>query len=254
MAKGKNEVALMQDELEQLAAAQVEAEKSGGPVFLSTKNGILSYKGNPINGNSIDVVILASPVERLYYKSRYDPNKPEGAVCFALGPTLSDLKPNAASTEPQHSQCVSCPKDQWGSSPTGGKGKACAEKRRLLIMTADSLSSVENIKIAEVAALRTAVTSVKPFATYLQTIASTTKRPLSSLITNISIVPDPKSQFKLQFNFVKLIDDMAIVRALIDRSTLELANAVATAGMDEGNDASEPSDPFELPATQSAKF
>jgi len=254
MAKGKNEVVLMQDELEKLAAAQVEAETSGGPVFLSTKNGILSYKGNPIAGNSIDVVVLASPVERLYYKNRYDPNKPEGAACFALGPTLSDLRPNAAAIEPQHDKCVGCPKDQWGSSPLGGKGKACAEKRRLLIMTADSLSSPDNIKIAEVAALRTPVTSVKPFATYLQTIASTTRRPLSSLITNISIVPDPKSQFKLQFSFVKVIDDMAIVRALLDRAAIEVANAVATAGIEEGGSSAEADEPFDQPVAQSAKF
>jgi hypothetical protein len=251
MAKGKNEIVLMQDELEKLAAAQVEAEKSGGPVFLSTKGGVLSYKDNPIAGNSIDVVVLASPVERLFYKSRYDPTKPEAAACFALGPTLSDLKPNAASPEPQHSSCVGCPRDQWGSSLAGGKGKACAEKRRLLIMTADSIVDADSVKIAEVAALRTPVTSVKPFATYLQTIASTTKRPLSSVVTKISIVPDPKSQFKLQFSFVKVIDDMAIVRALIDRSRLELNNAVATAGMSEEDT---PAESFEQITESSVKF
>jgi len=253
MAKGKNEIALIQDELEKLAAAQVNAEKSGGAVFLSTKGGVLSYKDNPIAGNSIDVVVLASPVERLFYKSRYDPTKPEGAACFALGPTLSDLKPNAASIEPQHSQCVGCPRDQWGSSLSGGKGKACAEKRRLLLMTADSIVDADSVKVAEVAALRTPVTSVKPFATYLQTIASTTKRPLSSVITKISIVPDPKSQFKLQFSFVKVIDDMAIVRALIDRSTLELNNAVDTAGVSEDEHVSTES--FEqITAPASGKF
>lgn len=250
MAKGKNELVAFTDELEKLAAAQVDAEKSGGPVFLSTKGGILSYKDNPIAGNSIDVVVLASPVERLYYKSRYDPTKPEGAACFALGPTLSDLKPNPGSIEPQHSQCVGCPKDQWGSSLSGGKGKACAEKRRLLLMTADSIVSADSVKIAEVAALRTPVTSVKPFATYLQTIASTTRRPLSSVITKVSIVPDPKSQFKLQFSFVKAIEDMDIVRALIERSTLELNGAVATAGASE----EEPAESFEQITESSAKF
>jgi hypothetical protein len=232
--KPKNEVALFENELEKLASQQVEAEKgAGGPVFLSTKGGTLSYRDNPIAGNSIDVIILASPVERLYYTSRYDPTKPEGPACFALGPTLSDLKPNPASSSPQHSQCVGCPKDAWGSAAGGGKGKACSEKRRLLVMTADSITTPESVKVAEVAALRTPVTSVRPFATYLQTIATTTKRPLSSVITKISIVPDAKTQFKLNFQFVKAIDDMAIVRALIDRGNLELINADQSAGAEE---------------------
>lgn len=232
--KPKNELALFENELEKLASQQVEAEKgAGGPVFLSTKGGVLSYRDNPIAGNSLDVIILASPVERLYYTSRYDPTKPEGPACFALGPTLSDLKPNPASLSPQHSQCVGCPKDAWGSSAAGGKGKACSEKRRLLVMTADSITTVDNIKTAEVAALRTPVTSVRPFATYLQTIATTTKRPLSSVITKISIVPDAKTQFKLNFQFVKAIDDMELVRALIARGNVELENAASSAGAEE---------------------
>lgn len=232
--KPKNEVVLFANELEQLASQQVEAEKgAGGPVFLSTKGGVLSYRDNPIANNNVDVVILAGPVERLYYTSRYDPTKPEGPACFALGPTLSDLKPNPSAPSPQHSSCVGCPKDQWGSAIGGGKGKACSEKRRLLVMTADSLTTAENVKVAEVAALRTPVTSVRPFATYLQTVASTTRRPLSSVITKISIVPDAKTQFKLQFNYVKPIEDMSLVRALIDRANVEMNNAVTSAGIEE---------------------
>ena len=232
--KQKNEVVLFESELEQLASQQVEAEKgAGGPVFLSTKGGVLSYRDNPIANNNVDVVILAGPVERLYYTSRYDPTKPEGPACFALGPTLSDLKPNPSAPSPQHSSCVGCPKDQWGSAIGGGKGKACSEKRRLLVMTADSLTTAENVKVAEVAALRTPVTSVRPFATYLQTVASTTRRPLSSVITKISIVPDAKTQFKLQFNYVKPIEDMSVVRALIDRANVEMNNAITSAGIEE---------------------
>jgi hypothetical protein len=253
MSKVKNELALFESELEKLAAQSVEAEKgSGGPVFLSTKGGVLSYNGNPIAGNSLDVVILASPVERLYYTSRYDPTKPEGPACFALGPTLSDLKPNQSSPSPQHPGCVGCQKDQWGSAANGGKGKACAEKRRLLIMTADSLTTPENIKVAEVAAIRTPVTSVKPFATYLQTVATTTRRPLAGVVTKISIVPDPKTQFKLQFNFVKPIEDMDMIRALVARGAVEMENAVSTAGIDDNPEPAEPFDQIAPPS--SGKF
>jgi hypothetical protein len=238
MAKPENQLALFESELEKLAAASMVAERStAGTQFLSTKGGQLTYRDNPIAGNAIEVVILSSPVERLYYTSRYDPTKPAGPVCFALGPNMTDLKPNASAPEKQAGSCAGCPKDQWGSSTNGGKGKACAEKRRLLIMTADTVTSVNAVNMGEVAALRTPVTSVRGFATYLQKIASATKRPLSAVVTKISVVPDAKTQFKVNFDFVRTIDDLDVVRALIARGEKELANAIATAGVEEDVDA-----------------
>lgn len=230
----KNQLALFENELEKMASESMMAERStAGTTFLSTKGGNLSYRDNPIAGNSLEVIVLSSPVEKLYYTARYDPTKIVSPVCFALGPTLTGLKPNANSSEKQSDLCANCPKDQWGSATNGGKGKACSEKRRLLIVTADSVSTVESVDMAEVVALRTPVTSVKGFATYLQKVASATKRPLSAVVTKISLVPDAKTQFKLNFDFVRTIDDIEVVKALIKRADKELHNAVETAGMAE---------------------
>jgi len=88
--------------------------------------------------------------------------------------------------------------------------------------------------MAEVAALRAPVTSVKAFAVYLQKIANAVKRPLSAVVTKISLVPDPKTQFKLEFDFVRAIDDVEIIKALITRGEKEMTNAVETAGIDDG--------------------
>lgn len=245
----KNQLTIFESELEKLANAGMVAERStAGTQFLSTKGGVLTYRDNPIANNQLEVVILSSPVERLYYTQRYDPTNPAGPVCFALGPTLSGLKPNHLSTEKQSEMCVGCPKDQWGSATNGGKGKACAEKRRLLVMTADSAVSVDSVNAGEVAALRTPVTSVRGFATYLQKIASTTRRPLSAVVTRISITPDAKTQFKLNFDFVRTIDDMDVVKALLARGERELESAVATAGVDE--DAA----PEQAPVEKSGKY
>lgn len=234
----KTQIVKFEDELAALAKQGVTAERSSaGTAFLSTKGGILSYRDQPIAGNELEVVVLASPVERLYYASRYDPTKIVGPACFSLSTTATGMKPNATSPEPQHDMCSGCPKDQWGSASNGGRGKACSEKRRLLIMTADSVTSADNVGIAEVAALRIPVTSVKGYATYLQTVATATARPLTGVITKIALVPDPKTQFRLQFSFVKAIDDLDIVRALISRGQREMDNAIATAGIEEDADA-----------------
>lgn len=225
----KNQLALFEDQLAKLAAQESMAERAAaGQVFLSSRGGVLTYRDQPIAGNQLDVVILASPVERLYYTKRFDPQEPAPPVCFALGPSMTGLKPSPASTEAQAPMCQNCPKDQWGTAMNGGKGKACSEKRRLLIMTADSASKPEAVAMAEVAALRIPVTSVKPFATYVQTIAAATKRPLAAVVTKLSLVPDSKTQFKLKFDFVRAIEDMDLVQSLIKRGEAELANAIAS--------------------------
>lgn len=228
------QIALFEDELAKLADAAVVAERStSSTAFMSTKGGILSYQGNPIAGNSLEVVVIASPVERLYYASRYDPTKPSGPACYALAVASSGMKPSAAAPEPQCATCQGCPKDEWGSSPTGGKGKACRETRRILMIPADACSSAEAVATAEVAALRPPVTSLKGFATYLQTVATGTRRPLAAVVTRISVAPDPKTQFKVQFDFVRAIEDVEVIKALIERGQRETDNAIASAGMEE---------------------
>jgi hypothetical protein len=71
------------------------------------------------------------------------------------------------------------------------------------------------------------------------------------VITKISIVPDAKTQFKLQFNFVKPIEDMAMIRALIERGAVEMANAVSSAGAEEDHGSAET---FDQIAPASGKF
>jgi hypothetical protein len=141
------------------------------------------------------------------------------------------MKPNASSPAPQHATCEGCPKNEWGSSLSGGKGKACRETRRLLLIPADALTSAEAVKTAEVAALRPPVTSLKNYATYVQTVAPTLRRPLLAVISEVAVVPDPKTQFKVTFSMVKAIDDQDVVAALISRSKEEIEKAIASAGV-----------------------
>ena len=54
-------------------------------------------------------------------------------------------------------------------------------------------------------------------------------------ITEVAVVPDPKTQFKVVFNMVKTIDDQDVLAALMERSKEEVEKAIATAG-DMGGD------------------
>jgi len=223
----KNEIVTFESELAKLAEQSIAAEKSSAGIsFITTSGGTLKYRDNPIAKNELEVIVLASPIERLYYTSRFDPTNNAPPACFALGNTLTGLKPSHLADSPQSDLCETCPKNQWGSATNGGKGKACSEKRRLFLMTSDSVDNPQSVATGEVAALRIPVTSVKGFATYVQTVASTVKRPLAGVITKIALVPDPKTQFKIQFTFVKAIESIEVVKALLARGEKEVANAI----------------------------
>jgi hypothetical protein len=231
MAKQQNQLTVFEDQLAALATESVKAEQASlQTTFLSTKGGTLTYRGDPVAGNKLACVILAGPVERLYYSSRYDPTKIVPPDCFAVGTSATDLAPSAASPKPQHSKCDGCPMNEWGSSSSGGKGKACRETRRLLLIPADAISTADAVQGAEVAALRPPVTSLKNYANYVQTIAATLKRPPLAVISEISVAADAKTQFKVNFSMVKPIEDTGVIQALIARSKEEIEKAIESAG------------------------
>jgi len=241
----KNQLSLFEDQLAAMAAETVKAEQTGA-AFLSTKGGVLTYRGNPITDNKLACVILAAPVERLYYDSRYDPTKIVGPKCFAIASIQHGMGPAKNVEAPEHTTCEGCPKNEWGSATNGGKGKACRETRRLLVIPADSIGSVAAVQAAEIAALRPPVTSLKNYASYVQTIAATLKRPPLAVVTEIAVVADAKTQFKVMFNMVKAIDDMAIIQAIMARANGEVDKAIATAGA--------VNDESEAPVSQSDRF
>lgn len=249
MAKteNKNQLALFEDQLASMAVDSLKAEQASlQTAFLSTKGGQLSYRGAPVANNKLACVILAAPIERLYYSSRYDPTKIVPPDCFAIAPMSSGMGPNVASPQPQNKSCDGCPKNEWGSSLTGGKGKACRETRRLLLIPADSINNAAGVTAAEVAALRPPVTSLKNYATYVQTIAATLRRPPLAVVTEVSVVPDAKTQFKVMFSMIKVIEDQEVISALIARSKEEVTKAIASAGVI--------SEEAEAPVGQSDRF
>ena len=100
----------------------------------------------------------------------------------------------------------------------------------MLFRSADAVTSPESVAKAEVAALRPPVTSLKNYANYVQTLAASMKRPPIAVISEIAVVPDAKTQFKVNFNMVKPIAEPAVVKALMQRAEQEIERAIATAG------------------------
>ena len=98
--------------------------------------------------------------------------------------------------------------------------------RRLLLVTDDALESAEALMEAEERSLSVPVMSTFNWARYVKNVlADEVERPYFGVVTTVSIVPDPKSQFKIEFAFKELIN---FDQELWDAMQKKVAGAYAT--------------------------
>src|SRR5690606_31727102 len=167
--------------------------------------GQLTFDGNPIPGNKMNVIVLDGILENAYYTDRFDPDNPSIPVCFALGRNDKELAPHEAATDKQSDACASCEWNKMGSAETG-KGKACKNQRRLMLLPVDALEDLEN---AQPAFIKVPVTSGKNYAKYVKRLESQDLPPLA-VITEISLAPHAKHQFEMSFRVVEEIGEEQI--------------------------------------------
>lgn len=194
-------------------SAEIESSVNTGGQYISTRGGQLKFNGADIPGNKMNVVILAHVIENALYTDRYDPDNPSTPSCFALGTDESEMGPHDKSTEPQADKCKGCPMNDFGSADTG-RGKACKNTRRLALIPEDDLGDIES---AEVAFIKVPPTSIKNWASFVKKAADTLDLPPIGLIAEISLTPDPKHQFHMNFKVVSEIDDGEVMSALLEK-------------------------------------
>lgn len=208
-------VVTYQDRLAAMAKESTDQEASVSTgAFISFKAGQLSYQGSPVKGNELDVIVVDSVLENCYYDGDYDPDAPMGPVCYAFGRDDSEMRPHEKSSAPQHATCKGCPHNEFGSAEKG-KGKACKNTRRLAVLPAHPLTE-EALKKAECAFMKLPVTSVKGWAGYVRTLSTLEKLPPLAVVTTVSTVPDPKTQFKVVFQKAGNVDEK-LMPALFQR-------------------------------------
>jgi hypothetical protein len=191
-------------------AVKQEASVSVGQ-FMSIRGGILQFQQTPVPGNKFQGVILASILENAYYTQEFDPQNPSSPDCYAfsdptLDPELQEkrMAPHEQSPERQSAACADCQWNKFGTAEKG-RGKACKNGRRMALIHVDDLK--KNPKDWTVAFLKIPPTSLPGWASYVRSISDMTGRPPYAVATEVAVVPDTKSQYKVTFNLVKKIDD-----------------------------------------------
>lgn len=233
--------------MEAAAKKAVEATKTEAKL-ISFKSGVLSFNDQPAPGNKVSVIVLGFCHENQWFPNAYDPKKIVSADCWAVGYDEATIAPVPAKvTQLFHSDCVTCPNNEWESDPKGGKGKACKNTMRLgmVIMPNDPAE----LASADFLFARIPVTSGKNWNKYVQQIGNVVKRPPFGVITEMSTVPDKVSQFKVNFKFSGLLDDQYLeaVMPLVERMESELL-------FDNGVNTPEEEAPAKAPAKGKGKF
>ncbi len=202
---------------------------SAGGSMLSVRGKRFSYQGATLDA-PLKVIILDYAFENAYYTSSYDPDDPQPPGCFAVAKRKEDLAPPDSAPAPQADSCKECPRNEWGSDPKGGRGKACRNGVKLAILSADTDKiDVDFVESAEIAYLRLAPTSVKHFTGYKKKVVEGMNVPFFSVVTALDLDEDEDWPV-VTFQFDTDIDDKALLTALIKKR--EEAQSDLLAGFD----------------------
>jgi hypothetical protein len=251
-----NQIVTWADKMKVYAQEAVKNEQPQGQ-FFSIKAGVLSFGGIPIPNNVMDTIVVGTLHENVFYKGRYDSQNPQGPVCFAFSHTGADMRPHEASVRQQAESCKVCPNNAWGSDPDGGRGKACKNVRRVCLMSAGVLKGKpDDVKGAQSGYLRIPVTSV---ASYQKLIASIGARglPPFGMVVRVKVVPDAKTQVRVEFEPLQPITDQAFLQQLMERFEIEqklIDFPYETIEPEANAQGSHQTKPAEAPAPQASKF
>lgn len=188
------------------AKRAAEVEKPDNKL-ISFKSGVLSFNGNVAPGNKIKCVIVGWAFENAYFPNAYDPDKEVSPDCYAVGHEEDELAPNNEATNPAAPGCADCPHNQWVENSKGKSSKECKNVRRIALVMENDLADMAK---AEVMYAKLPVMSVANWVKYVHQITNVVKRPPWGVITEISVVPDQRSQFRVCFRFVGLVADEAL--------------------------------------------
>lgn len=188
-----------------IVAAAQEDGVAGGQSF-STKSGQLTFDGSPVKENKMKVVIVDAITTNIFYEGKYDPNNLGSPDCYAFGRDDKTIKAHPDIAKPVAKSCAECENNEFGSADTG-RGKACGNKRRLALISADKLDDAKAgyYEGAEIAFLSVPPTSIKAYAGFVKKLASAIQRPPHGVFTEIEVVPDDNDQFHITFEALEEI-------------------------------------------------
>ncbi len=173
---------------------------------ISLQSGIMTMMDIPVPDNEMTAIVADVIHEQVYYDQKYEAGVVNPPACFGYGDPGDSIKAHESVPDrdwENWGNCDTCIMGQWRKPP--GKGKPCGERRKLAILPlSEDAADFDN---AEIAVLSLPVMSVKNWSNYVNTVAAQHNRPAWGVATKIMVKPDPKSQFRVYFEFAGLLED-----------------------------------------------
>ncbi len=199
-------------------AKQIAHNEGTDSSAITITSGMLMYREQPVPGNSLDVIVIASSTEHCLYEGDYDPDNIASPDCFAQSLETRDLIPHENVAEPLASACDDCVRNRFPASgyvagktaPDGGKW--CKQYRKLIMVPADT--TAEDIARAELAYLKISPTSVKNWSKYVQHLVASAGIPPWAAKTRISVKPDKKTIHRIEFEGIGSLEDDALLSGI----------------------------------------
>lgn len=200
-----------------IAAKTAETATSSGN-FLSFKSGTLSYKGNPVEDDTLSVVVVSAVMENQFYEGDYDEGSPQSPLCYAFGTDEETIAPHEKVVKAGNAQaprCAECQFNEWGSAAKG-RGKACKNVFRLGMIDAEDAETAKKVETAPIFFAKTPVTSGKNWGNYVRSLESQGLPPLA-FVTELAVVPAEK-QFQVTFKAQERITEGEVIGALLAKA------------------------------------
>lgn len=180
---------------------------------------------NQTVGRSIKLAIVDFKMEKCYFGSKFDPQKPATPDCYAFGTNEAELVAHEGAPNPQNtvtvkdadgvsrssSPCTGCKHNVFGTAEIG-RGKACKDYRRLLVISPvldkdGSVTLDENgVAKAEKRQLQVPPSSLKNWANYLSAIRDSTRTGnVREMIVQVETFALPQGGHGLKFSPVTTV-------------------------------------------------
>ena len=214
---------------QQLAAHAGEGkapkEKALTGDYISIKGGKYFSLGGVKLGKELDCVVVAFNFEKVYYDTDFDENAISSPACGAISYDEDNLVPFDDAANKQCETCDGCPMNEWESGK--GKGKACADRRRLALVVAGADDKLE------LKGLNIPPTSLKNWKAYINELDTLGIHPMQAAV-NIHFDEDSTAaQPPLVFEFV---NEVTSEKALnLTAAMLEPASKLIETPMDFSN-------------------
>ncbi len=204
---------------------------------ISTKGGTFTFNGEDI-GRELSIVPLGAIHLNILYHGNYNPDQPGGAACFAINhdqlqlappPTL-DLAEEQGEIGRQSDSCKTCWANAFGSNPRTGKGKACNNRIRLVVMSMPEDFgdfTAEYVQQASLAFINIPTMSRDNWSTFANKIVKGYGVPVFFAPCEMTVRPHDKYLFEVDFEELGLIETVDIIDALEAR--MEEVEAVLVA-------------------------